>query len=169
MTPETLLLIIAALGTFVGSVIAAQRTNRRVADQSQKMQVVASKANDVDRRVQELESDKAALEEIRQARDKRINALETTVHDLEAKVQTITDEKAEVVKERDELREWKTKAEGKIYDLEISVIKLNARLEAEQNASERIVKPIVEALTRFAVHPQAANLPAEPPSAEVAA
>lgn len=162
MTPETLLLIIAALGTFVGSVFASMRTTRRINGQAQTL-------DGVDKRVKELEADKAALEEIRQARDKRIGTLESELSAVKAQVQTITDEKAEVVKERDELREWKTKAEGKIYDLEISVIKLNARHEAEQNASERIVKPIVEALTRFAVHPQAATPSTEPPSAEVAA
>ncbi len=117
------------------------------------MQTIKTDTDAVDKRVKELEADKAMLEEARAARDRRIDALETELERVRAQVQTLTDEKAEVVRDRDRLQDKLVNAENEIQKLNIRIIKLEAQSEAEKNANERIVKPIVEALASLALQP----------------
>lgn len=188
MTPEW---IIVQLAVFFGTAIAAayayltsrktkeslKPIEQRSEEHSQKMQVLKADTDAVDGRVAELEHENELLQESREARGQEIAELkqelgETKQHvkRLEDDVKLLTDEKASVIAERDSLRTALTNAESKINDLELKVVKL----EAEQNATERLMRPILDmlrdALAKNAAHPsQAATPPAEPPSAEAAA
>lgn len=158
---------IVQLGIFVGTVLAAAYTyitsrntkqrlkpiEQHAAEHSQTMKEIKTDTDAVDKRVQELESDKEMLEEARAARDCRIDSLEAELKVVHAQVQTLTGEKAEVVRDRDRLQTMLVNAENEIQKLNIRIIKLEAQSEAEKNANERIVKPIVEALASLALQP----------------